>query len=336
MDERGRVDQASVVMHVRCPIGLPERLYREVLELLADLSPVVQAVPPGAALVSLRGALRYHGVGARRLGEVARVRALAHLGVDLRIGIAPTIATAATASGQADEAIGVVFVEADKVQEWLGPLPIEALYGIGKQQASVLHAYGVHCVGVLAAVPVATVQRLLGGRAGRLAAERARGIDPRPVTPKALPASVSVRHTFDRHMLDGFPVRAALLDLVVRLGALLRQRDQVTQALSLRLEFAGGAAWSRTRRLAEASAHEDDLRVTAYRLMDAAALERARLVALVLRGEDLLDAQRVAEQVSLDGSREARLKVEEVVDRARARFGPQVMVGPATLLGSAS
>jgi DNA polymerase IV len=43
------------VMHVRCPDRLPEETYRQVLELLASLSPVVQALPPSAALVELKG-----------------------------------------------------------------------------------------------------------------------------------------------------------------------------------------------------------------------------------------------------------------------------------------
>jgi DNA polymerase-4 len=58
------------------------------------------------------------------------------------------------------------------------------------------------------------VQRLLGGKAGRLAADRARGIDPRPVISRALPATASVHHRFDEHTLDGAAVRAALLDLL--------------------------------------------------------------------------------------------------------------------------
>lgn len=88
------------VMHVRCPDWLPEETYRQVLELLADLSPVVQALPPSAALVELKGALRYHGVGVRRLGEVLRVRTISLLGVGVRVGIGPSITVAATASGQ--------------------------------------------------------------------------------------------------------------------------------------------------------------------------------------------------------------------------------------------
>ncbi|WP_425275284.1 hypothetical protein [Streptomyces olivochromogenes] len=66
-------------------------------------------------------------------------------------------------------------------------------------------------------MPPATVQRVLGGRAGRQVAGRARGIDPCPVAPRALPASASVSRSFPRHTLDGAAVRAALLDLVVTL-----------------------------------------------------------------------------------------------------------------------
>jgi hypothetical protein len=77
-------------MHVRCPDRLPEDVYRQVLEQLAELSPVVQALPPTAALVELKGALRYHGVDGRRLGEVLRVRTISRLGVDVRVGIGPS------------------------------------------------------------------------------------------------------------------------------------------------------------------------------------------------------------------------------------------------------
>ncbi|MGW7385474.1 DinB/UmuC family translesion DNA polymerase [Streptomyces sp. NPDC054794] len=259
--ETPQVGQPSV-MHVRCPDRLPEETYRQVLELLADLSPVVQALPPSAALVQLKGALRYHGVDGRRLGEVLRVRAISRLGVDVRVGIGPTITVAATASGQINRS----------------------------------------------------------GRGPRDCA-RARRRLARPAA-RALPASATVRHTFDRHTLDGAAVRAALLDLVVQLGVLLRNRDQAARALTLTLRFAGGTSWEKTRRLREASAHDEDLRSLAYQLMDAAGLQRGRLTGLALKGEDLIDAGQVAEQISLDQAREARLVAEAAIDRIRAKFGP--------------
>ncbi|MGN9821769.1 DinB/UmuC family translesion DNA polymerase [Streptomyces sp. SD11] len=85
---------------------------------------------------------------------------------------------------------------------------------------------------------------------------------------------MGVRHAFVEHTLDGAVVRGALLDLVVQLGLQLRGRGQVARGLALMLRFAGGTSWEKTRRLPEASAHEDDLRTLAYRLIDAAGLKR--------------------------------------------------------------
>ncbi|WP_331747840.1 hypothetical protein OIA45_45490 (plasmid) [Streptomyces chartreusis] len=335
MTENVPARQRSTVMHVRCPDQLGEETYRQVLELLAELSPVVQALPPTAALVELKGALRYHGTDARHLGEVLRVRTLSRLGVDVRVGIGTSITVAATASAQVPQPGGVLAIAPEQVTAWLGGLPVKALHGIGPRQAALLTDYGIHSVGLLAAVPPATVLRLLGGRAGRTAADRARGIDPRPVVPRALPAAATARHRFPRHTLDGADARAALLETVVRLGLLLRGRDQAARALTLKLSFAGGGTWEKTRRLAEPSGHDDDLRLIAYQLMDAAGLQRGRLTALALKGEDLLDADQVAQQITLDDARESRLIAEAAIDRVRGKFGPGV-IGPATVFRRAS
>ncbi|UFR07644.1 hypothetical protein KBP30_41190 [Streptomyces sp. Go40/10] len=318
-------------MHVRCPDWLPEEIYRRVLEVLAGLSPVVQALPPSAALVELKGALRYHGTDAAHLGEVLRVRCISQLGLDVRVGVGPTITVAATASAQITGPGGVLAIAPEQAAAWLAGLPVEALHGIGPRQATLLRDYGIHSVGLLAAVSSATVQRLLGKKAGRLAADRARGIDPRPVVPRALPASAAVRHRFTHHTLDGATVRTALLDLVAQLGLQLRHRAQATRAITLTLRFAGGTTWEKTRRLPEPSAHDVDLRTVAYQLMDAAGLQRARLTGIGLRAEDLIDARQVAEQITLDGVRGSRLVAEQAMDRIRDKYGP-ASIGPATLV----
>ncbi|MGF0174486.1 hypothetical protein ACQF36_29480 [Streptomyces sp. Marseille-Q5077] len=66
-----------------------------------------------------------------------------------------------------------------------------------------------------------------------------------------------------RDPLGGAAARAALLDLVVRLGLLLRRRDQEAHALTLKLTFARKSTWEKTRRLPKPSAHDDDLRILA-------------------------------------------------------------------------
>ncbi|MGW4866969.1 DNA polymerase Y family protein [Streptomyces chartreusis] len=253
-------------------------------------------------------------------------------GVDVRVGIGPSITVAATASAQVSKPGGVLAVDPGEVSAWLAPLPVDALHGIGPRQAETLTDYGIHSVGLLAAIPPATVQRLLGGRT---AADRARGIDPRPVIPRTLSATATVRWRFAQHTPDGADARAALLGLVVHLGLLLRGRDQAARALTLTLTFAGDGRWEKSRRLAVPSGHDDDLRLIAYQLMDAAGLQRGRLTALALKGEDLIDADRVAQQISLDGTRESRLIAEAAIDRVRDKFGPRI-IGPATVFRRAS
>ncbi|MER6538230.1 hypothetical protein ABT215_31435 [Streptomyces sp900105755] len=334
MSAESTTRRPGVVMHVRCPDRLPQETYRQVLEQLHELSPVVQALPPTAALVDLRGALRYHRASAAHLGEILRLRTVSRYGVDVRVGIGPSVAVAATASAQVERPGGVLAIEAADVTDWLALLPVEDLHGIGPHQAATLKRHGVDRIGLLAALPAATVQRLLG-KAGRTAADRARGIDPRTVNPRRLPASASVRHRFPHDVLDGAAARAALLGLVVQLGAQLRRRGQAARALTLTLTFAGGPAWERTRRLPEPSGHEDDLRRLTYQLMDAAGLQRGRLTALALRAEDLADSGQVAEQLSLDTAREARLTAERAADRIRERFGPGA-IGPAATYRPAS
>ncbi|CAM5353496.1 hypothetical protein SGLAM104S_04153 [Streptomyces glaucescens] len=84
------------------------------------------------------------------------------------------------------------------------------------------------------------------------------------------------------------------------------------------LKFAGGTSWEKTRRLPQPSAHDGDLRQLAYQLMDAAGLQRGRLTGIALRrGEDLVDAARAAQQISLDGTREDRLPAEQAMDCIR-------------------
>ncbi|MGV9275597.1 hypothetical protein [Streptomyces griseosporeus] len=124
-----------------------------------------------------------------------------------------------------------------------------------------------------------------------------------------------MRRRFGRHVLDGADVCAAVL------GLLLCHRGQAARALTLQLAFAGGGQWEKAR-LVEPSAHEEDVRALACQLVDAAGLQRGRLTGVTLRSGDLIDADQVAEQISLDADREARLVAEQAVVSCRVRLLP--------------
>lgn len=174
-------------MHVRCPVGLPEEGYHRVLEVLDGFSPVVQVIPPGAALVELRGAVGYLGMDECGIAGVVRLRSVALLGVDLRIGIGTSWTVAATASGRVTGPGGVLAVSPESTEEWLATLPVEALHGIGPQHAATLRRYGIDTVALLAALPAGTVQRV-PGPGGPPPSGRAAGTsDPSPPEPSQYP-----------------------------------------------------------------------------------------------------------------------------------------------------
>ncbi|WP_079188813.1 DinB/UmuC family translesion DNA polymerase [Streptomyces sp. CB02009] len=175
-------------------------------------------------------------------------------------------------------------------------------------------------------MPEDVVCRVVGGRAGRTLRQRARGIDPRAVVPLRRPESTSARHDFQRDMLDPVLVRAALLDLVAELAERLRARGQIARGLTLSVRLADGARVERTRKLPTPSGHTEDLRTAVWRSWDALAFQRARVRRVTVTAEELTAAEDgPGTQLSLDPEREARLRIEPVLDKLNARWGHTVV-----------
>ncbi|MFJ4010795.1 hypothetical protein, partial [Streptomyces sp. NPDC090026] len=306
------------VLHVRVRPGTPPERYQALLDLLAsEISPVVQALPPAAVLVDVAGALRFHRRTPAELASLIRLRAVAWLDTDVHIGVAPNWALAATASTRpGPNGTRVVADDPLAIADFLWPLPVENLHGIGRQQAATLRSYGISTVGALAGLPEATARRVLGGQPGRLLRDRAWGLDPRAVTPTALPRSTSERRDFDRDELDPDVVRTAILDAAYVVACRLRERGQAATGLELQLRFAGGSQLTRSRRLTTLSAHTEDLRDAGFELFSRLGLQRARIRGVSVRATELVDADRVAEQITFDRQRENGRRAESAVDKA--------------------
>ncbi|MFF3730985.1 hypothetical protein ACFYXM_11840 [Streptomyces sp. NPDC002476] len=322
------------VLHLRVRPGAPPEHYQALLDLLvSDISPVVQALPPAAALVDVAGALRFHQRTPVEIASLIRMRAMAWFGTDVHIGVAPNWALAATASTRpGHNGIRVVADDPLAVADFLWPLPVENLHGIGRQQATTLRRFGIDTVGALAKLPEATAQRILGGQPGRLLRDRAWGLDPRMVTPTALPRSTSERRDFDHDELDPDIVRTAILDATYVIACRLRERGQAATGLELQLRFAGESQLTRSRRLTTPSARTEDLRDVGYDLFARLGLQRARIRSVNVRATELVDANRVAEQITFDRRTENGRRAESAVDKANRRFGAGT-VRPARLAG---
>jgi DNA polymerase-4 len=312
--------------------GVPDDdRYADVLDLLTGITPHVQAFPPDAVQLDLTSALRYFDRGPYDLVQMARLRLMALYGIESSAGLAGNrmLAAMAAAVSEPGRTTQVPHDQA-ATDAWLRPRPVTALPGVGRATATTLGRYGLHTVGHVADLPAATLQRLLGAGPARLLADRARGRDPRPVTPQAPAAHMTVDLLLDQDCLDPEQHHRAVLSLAGRLGQRLRAEGQVAGRLTLTVRYADRTSTVRTRTLPESTAHSPDLAATGLGILISLGLQRARVRAFALRVDDLSPADHAHHQLSLD-PREGRARAAEAAaDRARHRFGPDV-VHPATL-----
>ncbi|QQM46365.1 DNA polymerase Y family protein [Streptomyces liliifuscus] len=212
---------------------------------------------------------------------------------------------------------------------FLRPRPVRELPHVGTKTAALLGEYGLHTVGDVADALQLTLQRLLGGRAGRDLHERAHGRDTAVVAPDPAPASISSEHRFIQDALDLAAHRRALLALADDLGTRLRASDQIARGLTCTVRYADNSGT-----LPETTQHTVVLARAAYGLYESLGLQRARVRSIALRADALHPADRATQQLTLDSGDDKPLAIEALADRARARYGHN-MLYPAALAISA-
>jgi len=299
----------------------------QLLGMLEEFTPVIEALPPDGALLDLRGAERYFGRDVVGLASLIRVRALAWYGVECAIGAGPGPMFARMAlRGTRPGETRVVPEEPGARTEFLDEQPVAALPGVGAATARTLCEYGLDTVGKVAAAPLSTLQRLTSARTGRELREMAQGIDRGRVVPNAVSRSLAAERPFPRDELDPSRHRRALLSATEELGARLRALEKVCRTLTLTVRYADRSLTTRTRTLPEPTAHSPALTDAAYRMYETLGLQRARVRALALRAEGLTPADQSSHQLTFDALDEKARRIEEVADQARAKFGPRAVI----------
>lgn len=302
--------------------------------LLENITPRVQIIEPDTAVLDLTGALPYWKRDARGLTELIQLRALALLGLHSAAGAGPNRMLAAMACHLTpSDRRTVIDHSPTAVAAFLRPRPVRELPGVGSKMAATLTSYGLHRIGDVADLPPATLQRLLGARAGRTLHERALGRDATTVDPSPTAASISTEHRFARDELDPAAHRRALLALADDLGTRLRASGQIAAGLTCTIRYADSSATRRGRTLPEATQHTVLLARTAYEVYESLGLQRARVRSIALRADALGPDNSATRQLTLDAGDEKQLAIEAVVDRARTRYGSSVIYPAALATG---
>ncbi len=256
---------------------------------------------------------------------------LERVGLPITVGVARTKFLAKVASGVA-KPDGLLVVPPDGELDFLHPLPVERLWGVGRVTAEKLHAQGLETVGQVAGLAEATLIDLLGRASGRHLHALAHNRDPRPVQARRRRRSMGAQRALGRTPKSHAALDATLVALVDRLARRLRAARRVCRTVVLRLRFRDFSRATRSHTLSEATAHTQTILATARGLLAAAMplIERQGITLLGVALGNLQNDDAIQLALPLEGHRARALDL--TIDAVRDRFGSDAITR-AVLLG---
>ncbi|HKF34185.1 MAG TPA: DNA polymerase IV [Jatrophihabitantaceae bacterium] len=301
----------------------------DVMAILRDVTPLVEPLSLDEAFLDVAGAQRLLGTPLQ-IAQAIRARVAAELSLTCSVGVAATKFVAKLASARC-KPDGLLLVPAAQTLEFLHPLPVTVLWGVGARTAQPLHRLGVRSVGDLADIPITTLRRGVGIAVADHLHALAHGHDPRAVETQDVEKSISADHTTAVDLVDEADVSRELLQLCVEVGQRLRARGWVAKTVGIKIRFADFRTVTRVRTVADWVDSTAELHDIALELYRALHLDRPRIRLVGVKAEHFADAAGTARQPTLDeAARPSAPRVDQVADATQARFGPAAL-RPAAL-----
>jgi nucleotidyltransferase/DNA polymerase involved in DNA repair len=280
----------------RCPSGVflevdmekYSRVSRQVFACLEAFTPEIEPVGIDEAFLDITGSWHLFG---SPVETCLRMREAVRKAVSLSssIGLAPNKMTAKIAS-DLKKPDGFVVVTKDKVKEFLSPLPIEKLWGIGAKTTPVLKNSGVRTIGDLAKKRPEELIKLIGSY-GWSAWELANGIDPREVEIGAGMKSVSNEHTFGKDTDDADRVKGILMALSEKVSGRLRSSGLKARTITLKIRFSDFGTFTRAETVSVPTNFTDAIYSVSLSKMEEFDLSKKKIRLLGVRASGLSDSR---------------------------------------------
>ncbi|MEV5716634.1 DNA polymerase IV [Amycolatopsis mediterranei] len=303
---------------------------RAVFEVFHDTTPWVEGISIDEAFLDVGGLARIGGRPSH-VAERLRTAVAERAGLPITVGVARTKFLAKVASRVA-KPDGLLVVPHDGELEFLHPLPVSALWGVGKVTAEKLRARGITTVGQLAASEHVDLVGLLGRAVGSHLHDLAHNDDPRRVEIGTRRRSIGAQRALGRRRRTPAELDVVLVALIDRIARRLRAARRVCRTVTIRLRFADFSRATRSHTLTDPTAGTGVLLAAARELLVAA------LPLIADRGITLLGAalSNLADenpfQPALPFERQRATELDTALDAVRDRFG-KAAVTRAVLLG---
>ena len=290
---------------------------KAVFGVFEETAPLVEGLSIDEAFLDVRGLHRISGTPIE-IAVKLRQEIREQVGLPITVGVARTKFLAKVASGVA-KPDGLLLVPPSLELDFLHPLPVERLWGVGKVTATKLRSHGITTVGEVARLGELTLVAMLGRASGRHIHALAHNYDPRPVQIRRRRRSIGAQRALGRGRRSPEELATALMALVDRVTRRLRAAERICRTVVLRLRFEDFSRATRSHTLPEPTSHTPTILMTATGLLRAAlpTIERRGCTLIGIALANLADQGPVQLLLPFDRAR----NLDATLDLVRERFG---------------
>jgi DNA polymerase-4 len=320
-----------------CPhaVVVPARMsaYSEaskaVYRVFDDTTPLVEGLSIDEAFLDVRGLERLAGTPSEIAARLRR-EVLEQVGLPITVGIARTkfLAKVASAVAKPD---GLLVVPPDGELDFLHPLPVERLWGVGRVTAEKLHGRGIRTVRQVAELSEGALVAMLGRASGHHLHALAHNRDPRPVQVGRRRGSIGSQRALGRKPRSAEEIDAIVVGLVDRITRRLRKARRAGRTVVLRLRFDDFSRATRSHTLPRAT-DETQLILSTARGLLVTAMPLIERRGLTLVGLAVANLDNHGVQLTFPLDPHSCSALDAAIDTVRERFGPNA-VTRAVLLG---
>ena len=302
-----------------------------VMAIFHSYTPLVEPISLDEAFLDVTGSQKLFGSG-REIAAKIRVQVEKEEGITCSVGIAQSKFIAKLAS-QHCKPNGMLEIKPDRILEFLHPLPVRAIWGVGPKTAESLERLGLHTVADIAHTPRATLIRALGDATGESLYELAWGRDYRDVIPDEPEKSIGNEETFSEDLDNPEEILREFLRMTEKATARLRERSLFAKTISIKIKFADFSSLTRAKTVPIAIDNTHDTYEIVKSLYLALDNEGARIRLVGVSLSNLQEGAPV--QLELGARERGWREADSAIDRAKARFG-RGSVRPGRLIHSES
>lgn len=312
--------------------GRPQRygeVSRHVMHILSDFSPIIQQISIDEAFLDITQTANGFG-GPYKLAEQLKARIRHEVGLTASVGLASNMFIAKVAS-DLQKPDGLTICPAGHEKEFLAPLPINKLWGVGPKTEERMRAYGFNTIGDIAKCTQETLAKTFGKWGAHLWA-LAHGIDHRAVEDGGPRKSISQEHTWEEDVADPALVEKRIWKIADDLSRYMREEKIKGRVLTVKIRLEGFLTYTRRQTL---SAHTNDaatMREVAVKLFRDFDREGKRVRLIGVNLSDLNTHGNEQLQLFEQPESKQKDKVAELLDTLREKFGDDA-ASRASLVG---